>query len=59
MNFEELAPGVGKAGDLAEPGLTGTWVGCVELVEAGIAVGMQIATATVEQPPGMLGLAVG
>ena len=59
INLEELAPGMGKAGDLAESGLPSKRVGGVEPLEAGIAISMQEAATSFEQPPGMLGLAVG
>ncbi len=42
MNLEELAPGMGKAGDFAESGLPSKRVGGVEPLEAGIAVIRQI-----------------
>ncbi len=59
VHVVDLASGVGPTGDFGQAGNAGLRIGCVEIGEARIAVGMQEAATAGEQRARVLGLAVG
>jgi hypothetical protein len=58
-NLVDFAPDMRPAGHLGQPRLLGLWIGPVEFLEPGIAVGMQKAAAGAQQGLGMFALAIG